>query len=233
MIWCFIRSFSSYSTQKNFLSPWLLSDIDSDGERRLHFCTGSNSWWTYVLLVCKSRYVACLVPINELILITHWLVLNRRHIETCRLAVHTSTINSNQYINVTFARHLSLCSSMVRTSYRRPEGYGFDPRQGLRKFFLVPIAWERAYKISCISTKLPHLTMLVILFRKLSDTQFSGTSVCSKVQESLIFMLHLWTPSFRSRLDLPMITHTIRLINGISFDASSLLIVRLGTNTDK
>ena len=45
------------------------------------------------------------------------------------------TIITNQYINVTFAHHLSQCSSMVRASHRRSEGYGFDSRQGLTKFF--------------------------------------------------------------------------------------------------
>ena len=44
-------------------------------------------------------------------------------------------LNTDQYINVTFARHLSPCSSMVRASHRRSEVYGFDSRQGLRKFF--------------------------------------------------------------------------------------------------
>ena len=46
---------------------------------------------------------------------------------------------SNQYINVTFAHHLSPCSSIVRASHRRSEVYGFDE-----------------YK-DHITTKLPHL----------------------------------------------------------------------------
>ena len=50
--------------------------------------------------------------------------------------VHMSTIHTNQFTNVTFTHHLSLCSSMVRASHRRSEGYGFDSRQGLRKVFL-------------------------------------------------------------------------------------------------
>ena len=60
---------------------------------------------------------------------------NRRYIETCRLAVHMSTIYTNQYTNLNFTHRLSLCSSMIRASHRRPEDYGFDSRQGLRKFF--------------------------------------------------------------------------------------------------
>ena len=60
---------------------------------------------------------------------------NGQDVETCRLAVHMPAIIMNQYINVTFIPHLSLCSSMVRASYRRSEGYGFNFRQGLRKFF--------------------------------------------------------------------------------------------------
>ena len=71
---------------------------------------------------------------------------NGRDIETCRLAVHMSTIIMNQYINVTFIPHLSLCSSMVRASFRQSEGYGFDFRQGLRKFFCT-IVWARIKKI--------------------------------------------------------------------------------------
>ena len=57
--------------------------------------------------------------------------------ETCRRAVHIFTINMNQYINVTFAHHLSPRSSMIRASHRRSESSGFDSRQGLRTFFWV------------------------------------------------------------------------------------------------
>ena len=71
---------------------------------------------------------------------------NRRHIETCRLTVHMSTIYMKQYTNLTFAHHLSLCSSMVRASHRRSEGYGFDSRQGLRKFF-----WENSLRACVLS----------------------------------------------------------------------------------
>ena len=62
-------------------------------------------------------------------------IKNRRHIETSRLAVHMSTIYTNQYRNLTFAHHLSLCISMVRASHWRSEGYGLDSRQELRTFF--------------------------------------------------------------------------------------------------
>ena len=59
------------------------------------------------------------------------------------------------YINVTFAHHISQCSSMVRASHRRSEGYGLDSRQGLRKFFWVKLL-ENAYEIIkyCISFRI-------------------------------------------------------------------------------
>ena len=72
---------------------------------------------------------------------------NRRHIETCRLAVHMSTIYTNQYTNLTFAHHMSLCSSMVRASHRRSKGYGFDSPQGFRKFF-----WENSLRACVLRT---------------------------------------------------------------------------------
>ena len=59
---------------------------------------------------------------------------------------HMYCQSANQYINVTFAHHLSPCSSMVRASHRRSEGYGFDSRQGLRKFFWVK-QLKNAHKI--------------------------------------------------------------------------------------
>ena len=61
------------------------------------------------------------------------------------------TIYTNQYTNLTFAHHLSLCSSMVRASHRRSEGYGFDSRQGLKKFF-----WENSFR-ACILRKILSL----------------------------------------------------------------------------
>ena len=64
-----------------------------------------------------------------------------------RLPIYMSTIYTNQYTNLTFAHHLSLCSSMVRTSHRRSEGYGFDSLQGLRKFF-----WENILRACVLTT---------------------------------------------------------------------------------
>ena len=47
---------------------------------------------------------------------------------------YMSTIYMNQYTNLTFAHHLSLCSSTVRASHQRSEGYRFNSHQGLKRF---------------------------------------------------------------------------------------------------
>ena len=61
----------------------------------------------------------------------------------------TKTQMANLYLSVaylcrtcTWARHLSLGSSMVRASHRSSEGCGFDPRLGLRHRFSENGAWR-------------------------------------------------------------------------------------------
>ena len=52
------------------------------------------------------------------------------------LAVCRTCVTTNS-VNMTYARHESLSSSVVRASDRCTEGHGFDSRWGLR-FFLCP-----------------------------------------------------------------------------------------------
>ena len=113
----------------------------------------SNHWatWTqmvsegyiYVLVLVKvflnriawehriRSYISTELPHSTTSLIS---TMNRRHIETCRLAMHVSTISTNQYINVTFAHHLSPCRSMIRASHWRSEGSDSIPVRDSESF---------------------------------------------------------------------------------------------------
>ena len=72
------------------------------------------------------------------------------------------------YIACTFARHLSLGSSMVRASHRLSESCRFDPRLGLRNRFSDVRVW-RTFIYHSFMKEVPHQNKSVSLPNKVTE----------------------------------------------------------------